>query len=66
MPSLRFVCVIFRLKGNIDVEELQDQACMLEFKEIGSKSKATQRQVNDLVKKVKKGRWDQTRGKVGR
>ena len=49
--------IIFRLKGNIDVEDLQDLASLLEFKEIGAKSKATQNQVDDLVKTIKKGRW---------
>ena len=57
--------IIFRLKGNIDVEDLQDLASLLEFKEIGAKSKATQNQVDDLVKTIKKGRWKQTKGKVG-
>jgi len=57
--------IIFRLKGNIDVEDLQDLTCLLEFKEIGAKSKATQGQVDDLVNKIKKGRWDKTKGKIG-
>ena len=57
--------IIFRIKGNIDVDDLQDIACLLEFKEIGSKSKATQNQVDDLVKTIKKGRWKKTKGKVG-
>lgn len=57
--------VIFRLSGNIDIDDLQDMADWLEFKELGNKSKATQKDVDDLVKKVKKGRWSKTRSKIG-
>ena len=56
--------VIFRLPGNTDVDELQSIASLFEFESIGKKSKATQKQVNALVKQVKKGRWNKTRQKV--
>ncbi len=48
--------VIFRLPANMDVDELQDIADMLEYKEIAQKSKATQQDVDSLVKTIKKGR----------
>lgn len=56
--------VIFRLPATINVDELQDMADMLEYKEIAKKSKATQKDVDDLVKTIKKGRWAQTKSKL--
>lgn len=56
--------VIFRLPGNINVDDLQDLADLFEFKEISKKSKATQQDVDDLVKTIKKGRWAKTKVKV--
>ncbi len=53
--------VVFRLPGNMDIDELQDIANLLEFKKIASKSKAKQKDVDDLVKSVKKGRWEKTK-----
>ena len=47
--------VIFRLTGDIDVDDLQDMADLFEFKEISRKSKASQKDVDKLVKNVKKG-----------
>lgn len=57
--------VIFRLTGDIDVDDLQDMADLFEFKEISRKSKASQKDVDKLVKNVKKGRWKKTRDKLG-
>lgn len=57
--------IIFKLSGSINVDDLQDIADWLEFKEIANKSKATQKEVDDLVKTVKKGRWDRTKSSLG-
>lgn len=57
--------VIFRLPSSINVDDLQDMADLFEFKEIVEKSKASQKDVNDLVKAIKKGRWAKTRAKAG-
>jgi hypothetical protein len=57
--------VIFRLPATIDVDELQNLADWLEFKEIVKKSKATQKDVDSLLKEVKKGRWDRTKRELG-
>jgi len=46
-------------------EDLQDFANLFAFKEISQKSKATQKDVDGLVKKIKKGRWDKTKQKLG-
>lgn len=53
--------IIFRLPANIDVDDLQDMADLLEYKEITRKSKASQKDVDILVKSIKKGRWDKTK-----
>jgi len=57
--------VIFRIPAKTSVDELQDIADYIRYKEIVSKSKATQKQVDSLVEKVKKGRWSKTRLKLG-
>jgi len=57
--------VIFRLPSSINVDDLQDMVDLFEFKEITEKSKASQKDVNDLVKTIKKGRWAKTKAKVG-
>ncbi len=56
--------IIFRLPANMNVDELQDIADMLEYKEIAKKSKATQQDVDSLVKTIKKGRWRKTKSKL--
>ena len=57
--------VIFRLPNSINIDDLQDIANMLECREIAKKSKATQKEVDLLVKSVKKGRWAKTKTKIG-
>lgn len=57
--------VIFRLPADINIDDLQDLTDLLEFKEISVKSHATQEQVDQLVKRIKKGRWEKTKGKLG-
>jgi len=57
--------VIFRLPSTTKLEDLQDIANYFSFKEIVRKSKATQKNVDDLVKKIKKGRWNKTKIKLG-
>ncbi len=56
--------VIIRLPGNFNVDDLQDMADWLAFKELASKSKAVQKDVDDLVRKIKKGRWAKTKAKL--
>ena len=57
--------VIFKFSGNINVDDLQDIADFLELAELANKSKATQNEVDALVKIVKKGRWDKTKSRLG-
>jgi hypothetical protein len=53
--------IIFRLPHNINVDDLQDLAELFEYKVISRKSKATQEDVDLLVKTIKKGRWEKTK-----
>lgn len=57
--------VVFRLPSSTKLEDLQDVANLFTFKEVSKKSKATQKQVDELVKKIKKGRWNKTKQKLG-
>ena len=57
--------VIFRLPASTKLEDLQEIADLFAFKEISRKSKATQKDVDDLVKKIKKGRWAKTKKQIG-
>ncbi len=53
--------IIFRLPSSTNVDDLQDLADLLEFKEIVKKSKASQKDVDNLVSSIKKGRWGKTK-----
>ena len=57
--------VIFRLPSSTKLEDLQDIADLFTFKEISKKSRASQKDVDDLVKKIKKGRWAKTKQRLG-
>lgn len=56
--------IIFRLPGDMSVDDLQNITDLLEFKEISKKSEASQTDVNHLVKEIKKGRWARTKSKL--
>lgn len=49
--------IIFRLSGNIDLDDLQDLTDLFEYKELTRNSQTLQKDVDKLVKSVKKGRW---------
>ncbi len=57
--------VIFRIPASVNVDDMQDIADLLEFKELSKKSKASQKQVDNLVNTIKKGRWEKTKEKLG-
>lgn len=57
--------VLFRLPASTKLEDLQDIADLFAFREIAQHSKATQKDVDELVKKIKKGRWEKTKKKLG-
>jgi len=58
--------IIIRLPGDINIDDLQDMTDLFEFKEIAMKSKAKQKDVDDLIKSIKKGRWDNTKNKISK
>ncbi|MBE9460648.1 hypothetical protein ACFP1I_21555 [Dyadobacter subterraneus] len=57
--------VIFRLPVTVNLDDLQDMADLFEFKELSKNATVSQQGVDDLVKKIKKGRWTETKSKLG-
>ena len=57
--------VVFRLAATTPVDDLQDIVDLLEYKEITRNSKVSQKEVDNMVKTIKKGRWEKTRKKMG-
>ena len=53
--------IIFRFPKNMKIDDLQDLTDLFEFKELTKKSNTTQKEVDDLVKVIKKGRWEKTK-----
>ena len=56
--------IIFRLPGDIKIDELQELTDWFRYLEVTRKSKATQSDVDTLVKSVKKGRWAKAKAKI--
>lgn len=56
--------IIFRFPKNMNIDDLQDLTDLFEYKELTSKSKANQKEVDNLVKKIKKGRWEKTNQQI--
>jgi hypothetical protein len=56
--------VIIRIPATVNVDDLQDLADLIGYKEIASRSKATQQNVDDLVSDIKRGRWEKTKSKL--
>lgn len=50
--------IIIRLPGDMNIDELQDMKDWLQYQEITRNSKALQSEVDVLVSKIKKGRWN--------
>jgi transcriptional regulator of heat shock response len=47
--------IIFRLPNNINLDDLQDFVDYFQYRTIAKKSKASQTEVDNLVKEIKKG-----------
>ena len=56
--------VIIRLPATINITDLQEMANFLRYSELTQKSKVTRKQVDTLVKEVKKGRWEKSRKRL--
>lgn len=50
--------IIIKLPSYVDIEGVQRLLDFILYKELTSKSEATQAQVDELVQEVKKGRWE--------
>lgn len=53
--------IIFRFPKDMDLNDLQDLNDLFEYKELAGKSKTAQKEVDDLVKEIKAGRWGRTK-----
>lgn len=53
--------IIFRFPKSMNLDDLQDLTDLFEFKEIAKKSRASQKDVDNLVKLIKKGRWEKAK-----
>jgi hypothetical protein len=56
--------IIIRLPGDINIDELQDLKDWFQYLELTAKSKAKQSDVDNLVNKIKKGRWDKRKAQL--
>jgi hypothetical protein len=56
--------VIIRLPSYVDTTGLQRLVDYLSYKEATSQSKATQAEIDELAKEVKKGWWDKNRNRL--
>ncbi len=56
--------VIVRLPDSVDTSDLQEMLDYLRYKEITSKSRATQEDADNLAKEAKKGRWKRDRNRL--
>ncbi len=57
--------IIFRFPRNVDLDDLQDLTNLFEYKVLAGKSKTRQKDVDALVKSIKKGRWANTKQQLG-
>lgn len=57
--------VILKFESNFNILELQDIIDIFKFKDITKKSSAAQKDIDELVKAVKKGRWERTKKQIG-
>lgn len=53
--------IIFRFPKSMNLDDLQDLTDLFEYKVLTKNSKASQKDVDGLVKTIKKGRWERTK-----
>lgn len=56
--------VIIRIRGNIDVNDIQEMIDFIYYKELTSKSQAKQDEINKFLSSYKKGRHSKILAKV--
>lgn len=52
--------IIFRFPKNLNLDDLQDLTDLFEYKELTKGTSTAQKDVDKLVKTIKKGRWERT------
>ena len=52
--------IIFRFPKNLNLDDLQDLTDLFEYKELTKETSTAQKDVDKLVKTIKKGRWERT------
>lgn len=58
--------IIFRFPKNMNLDDLQDLTDLFEYKDLTKNTKTSQSDVDDLVKEIKKGRWNKTKQQFDR
>ncbi|MCD4792572.1 MAG: hypothetical protein K8R54_05015 [Bacteroidales bacterium] len=56
--------IIIKLPASTDIRYLEEIVDFIRFREIASKSKATQKEVDSLVKEIKKNRWKKNKKRL--
>jgi hypothetical protein len=57
--------IIFRVSSSMKASTIRDISDFIEFQEVVKKSKASQKDIDQLVKEVKKERWLKTKVELG-
>ncbi|OYX23866.1 MAG: hypothetical protein B7Z16_01555 [Algoriphagus sp. 32-45-6] len=57
--------IIIRIPSSTNLDDLQDIADLIEYQQLTKKSKAKQKEVDELVNSIKKGRWQKTKKELG-
>ncbi|WP_372949584.1 hypothetical protein [Mariniphaga sp.] len=57
--------LLVRIKVGDKASKVQSILDYLKYEELTSKSKATQEELDSLLKEIKKGRWDKIKKEIG-
>jgi hypothetical protein len=53
--------IIFKFPKNMNLDDLQDLTDLFEFVSLSKTNKTPQKEVDSMVKSIKKGRWEKTK-----
>jgi hypothetical protein len=53
--------VIIRIPASTNVDDLQDIADLIDYQQLTKNSKAKQKDVDELINSLKKGRWNKAK-----
>jgi hypothetical protein len=57
--------IVVRFSSGMKTSKIQSILDYLRYEELTSQSKATEKDVDELTKKAKKGRWEKTKKELG-